>query len=244
MKFIQRFLISALTQTSWSKSLRFGLFVVVVSAILSLLIPDYYHSVISILPASDFNNGSNAPGGGLLSGAKAAMAATGVGLGIGADLGVGGSDQSMSYEDIVRSRSVNAPLLRKTYVYGRKWWHFGQEYPRTQTLLSYLWERNEDKGLSTFQNIVDVKKDLKTGLTTIEVSTTSPELSQQIARDLREGLERGSYYYSQDLGKAKVKCLERQITLAQKEQEESEKRLVTGAKVISIIRQVSIRKFT
>jgi hypothetical protein len=216
MKTLAKF-IGSLIASQW-KYLRFGFIFGILFAIASLFFPDYYKSVVTVLPNTDSKGV-----GSILSGAKSALAATGMGLGV--DLG-GGDDQSMSYEDIIRSRQVVLPILNKTYSYNKKWWHYGKYSTKTETILSYLDEVNNDKGQKAFLDLIDIKKDLKTGVFKIEVETISPQLSQMLATDLYTSLDRVLILNSQKQAKSKAEFLSRQIDIAQKAASEKEARLV------------------
>jgi uncharacterized protein involved in exopolysaccharide biosynthesis len=136
-------------------------------ALLSLSLQNNYSSIARVLP-KDPKNGS------ALGNLAAAAAVLGVG---------GGDDSSLAYIDIMKSRWVLERLLKSKHTYSEASWYFGSTRSKTMTLKEYLQTENQDKAIGKVKNIFDIQKDPKSGLITIVVTTTSPELSQQLAHE-------------------------------------------------------------
>lgn len=154
--------------------LRNGLVAGAVVAVITLFVPNTYKSEVRILPAD-----ARSPSGG---GMAAAAAAVGV--------AVPGQDSSdAAYVDIVKSRWMQKKLVQASYRFRTRGFLLLPWTQREETLYQYFRARNMDKAVDKMKNMVTVIRDLKTKLITITVETPSPELSQQVAQNVSQGLE-------------------------------------------------------
>jgi uncharacterized protein involved in exopolysaccharide biosynthesis len=127
-------------------------------------LPNRYTATATILPTS--NNGGS---GGLL---PLAESVPGIDL---SALGSAEKSPSMLYPEILSSRLIAQKVLDHPYVYKNK------DRWLTQNLYQYLNIKNPDLAVIAMTKIVDVSSDRKTGVLTINVTTTNPQLSAQVA---------------------------------------------------------------
>lgn len=152
-----------------------GLLAGVITAGITLFLPNQYRSEARILPA-------DARGGGGLGQLAAAAAVVGVAI-------PGQESPDAAYVDILNSRWLRERVLQKTYRFTVKSWYFGRPGIREQTLEAFLKQANLDRAAKALRQHITLTRDLKTKLLTIAVETPSPELSQQVARELVGQLE-------------------------------------------------------
>lgn len=194
------------------KALTTGVVLAVVMATLSLYLPNRYTSQVRLLPKDP-----RGVGGGL---GAVAFAAEALGMG-----GVDMDDPGMAYLDILGSRRVGEALLSRTYRFGERKWLFGDWHEHTEPLLSYLGARNLDLGLRQLNDLLDPQRDLKSGLITIAATTTSPELSQQLAQGAARELEDYILQHSQTQAGAKAKFAAFSLARAEAEERQAEQDL-------------------
>lgn len=183
----------------------------IVIVLLSLFMPNYYTSEARIL-AKDPKGATN------MGGAMAALAAVGVGLS-------GASDTSTAYLDILKSRWVADHLLESTFSYHERSWYFGDPKPVQGTLRSYLRSINNDRAVKDLRKYLTFDRDLKTGLLTIRATTTSQDLSQQVARACTIFLEEFITTNSRTQGKSKAEFAKQRVKEAETKTEEATERL-------------------
>jgi uncharacterized protein involved in exopolysaccharide biosynthesis len=182
----------------WS-SLRLGLIAGLVTACITLFIPNRYASVARILPAPTQNQGM---------GSLALLAAT-----AGATL-PGADDPGASYVDILESRTVLEAVLNTRYQFHQRAWRFGSSASRDETLFEYLDKPNMDLAMLALKTHLSITRDFKTKLLAISVETKSPELSQQIARRLVQLLDQFA------VEKARTRGTEKAVFTAERLDEE------------------------
>jgi len=159
----------------FKRPLWFGLATAVLTAGITLLLPNYYRSEAHLLPTETRGMG----GMGQLAAAAAA-------LGVGIPSHEGADD---SYVDILNSRWVRESLLSTEFEFGVKAWPLGSRRPRKETLAQYLHSKNPDRGILDLAALYSASRDMKTKLLTIHAETKSPELSQQIVQQATSLLE-------------------------------------------------------
>lgn len=144
----------------------------VLAALISLLIPNKYTAVTTVLPSK---------GGDKLS------ALTGI-TGISALDFMGGSgvdvNSSELFPTILSSRRVKDTALTRNYQFV----HDGERM--SMTLLEYLEEDNLDKARKDLGKVVSVASEFKTGVITLSVTTRYPEFSAAIAETFLEELDK------------------------------------------------------
>jgi uncharacterized protein involved in exopolysaccharide biosynthesis len=142
------------------------------AAVISLIIPNKYTAISTILPTA-----KSSGMGGLLS---LAENMSGVDL-----MGLGGADNSPSqlYPDILKSRQIVDSVLGKEYSYQKR----GRII--SQNLYQYLEEKNADRAARALSLMVSIDNDKKTGIISISATTDNPELSALIANYYVERLD-------------------------------------------------------
>ena len=184
--------------------LKFGFCIAIIVAVGSLFLKNQYTSDVRLLPKDPRS------AGGSLGSLAAAAAAFGVG-------GGGGEDVGAAYIDIVKSRRVSEGILTQSYVFTDRSWYFGSPRNHNKTLLTYLDVSNIDKGVKALYEVLDVQRDLKSGLITLSASTPSPELSQQVVRTATRLLEEYIQVHSQSQAGAKAEFATTRLNEAREE---------------------------
>ena len=165
----------------------------VVSAGLSILMPNYYKSEVRILSDS----GTGGSGGSPRAGVWAPIATP-------ETTGSREDGPTIIYADILKSRRMAEHLLTTEYDYQIPRSRFGPKVRVQGTLLSYLGVRTLDKGIGPLKSILVVQRDMKSGLLTLTVETRSPELSLAVVRNAAVSLRTFLVELSQATGKSKA----------------------------------------
>jgi len=159
------------------------------SLIVVLILPSKYTAKVVLLPSGKQDKV------GFLSGLAGSL-----GLDLsGATSGLESS--SLLYPDILKSRIIGEAVLSKRYGYtdGKK--------RIDKTLLEYLKAGDLEKGLKKLAKLRQVSMDVKTGIISLEATTTNRELSALVANQFTAELER--YNHS----KRKTKALNNQLNI-------------------------------
>lgn len=197
-------------RASLKKPIRWAMAAGLVTALISLFLPNYYKSEARLLPVE-----ASAAGG--IGGLAAAAAAFGVGIG-----GNGGSDAN--FVDILNSRWLLENLLDRKAVFNyhvRKW-RFGKECLESGSLYDYLGKDNMDSAVRALDAILDVKKDLKSNVITLSAETKSPELSQEVVHKALDLLNRFVTQNTRSRGAEKAAFAEARLVDARLEMDRSE----------------------
>lgn len=194
-------------KTSLKKPLRWAIVAGLLTAILSLLMPNYYQSEAKLLPVDSSASGTL---GGL-----AAAAAFGVGIGK-----PGGGDAN--FVDILNSRWLGEQLLKTEFRFRERSWRFGAERPHQETLYAYLDAANMDRAIKALDHVLDAKRDLKTGVITLTAETRSPELSQRIVLRATDLLGQFVIQNSRTRGGEKAAFAEARLADSQRALDQSE----------------------
>lgn len=148
----------------------------VMTAIITLLIPNYYQSEVRLLPVEGKSLGGNL-------GSLANAAAT-----FGVNLpGADGNDAN--YVDILNSRWLKEQLLKTEFEYQVRPRVFGQVFREKRNLYDYLGSANLDRALVKLATVYGATRDLKSKVIAISAETTCPELSQAIVQKASRLLE-------------------------------------------------------
>ena len=209
---------------TWLRSLRrplaWGLAAALLTALVSLFLPNQYRSEARILPADPRSGGSLA---------QMAAAAAAVGVAV-----PGQESADAAYVDILTSRWMAEQLLQSPFRFHLRrvhlgplafsFWRLGSEEGREQTLYAYLDKPNLDRAVSALKRLTTVSRDLKTKLLTVQVETPSPELSQQVVRRMVSLLEEFVVTKSQTKCSAKAafsakRLVEARVEMAQAEED-------------------------
>jgi len=174
---------------NFKRPLQIGVAAGVLVGILSIFVPNQYTSEAKLLPASSKKGGG-------MAGMAAAAAAFGI--------SVGSSDSAAPYVEILKSRWVRERLLNERYTYHQKAWLFGKPKNRQSTLLEAAKARNLDEGCRELAKMINVQKDLKSGVITLTATTKSPDLSQALTRRAVALLEEFLRTQNQTQGGAKA----------------------------------------
>lgn len=180
------------------RPLQIGFAAAVVTAVITLFLPNHYKSEARVLPIE-----AKGMGGGL-GNLAAAAAAFGVSV-------PGGDGSDANFVDILNSRSLREKLLETEFTFKERAWRFGDEQPQKETLLRYLMAANHDRGVGALRGILLVSRDLKSRVITLTAETKSPELSQQVVRRALELLEVFIQEKGRTRGGAKAAFAERRL---------------------------------
>jgi hypothetical protein len=150
------------------RPLQVGLAMGLLTALVTLALPNQYMSVAHILPVE-------AKGTGGFGGLAVTAAALGVSV-----PGAEGADAN--FVDILNSRWLKEGLLTTEYRFHARSWRFGAERAHQETLYAYLEAKNMDRAVNRLGSILGTTRDLKSKVITITAETPSPELSQQIVQ--------------------------------------------------------------
>lgn len=186
------------------RPLQIGFAAAVVTAVITLFLPNYYKSEARVLPIE-----AKGMGGGL-GNLAAAAAAFGVSV-------PGGDGSDANFVDILNSRSLREKLLETEFTFKERAWRFGGEQPRKETLETYLDQPNRDRSLRALGRVLSASRDLKSKVITLGAETKSPELSQQIVRRTLELLEAFVQEKGRTRGGAKAAFAEKRLEDARKE---------------------------
>jgi uncharacterized protein involved in exopolysaccharide biosynthesis len=164
--------IERLCMARWRFILTISFLCALTAGAVSFLIPNRYTATASILPT--VNGGGSS---GLLS-----LAENIPGLDL-STIASAEKSPSLLYPEILSSRLVAQEVLGRSYTYknGDKW--------ETQNLYRYFGIDNTDKAIRALGKLVNFSTDRKTGVLTINVTTTNPQLSAQIANYYLECLD-------------------------------------------------------
>lgn len=187
-----------------------ALVVAVVGASFTLLLPNLYRADVKILPHDPTMDRGLA--------ALAAFAA----LSGGAGLGGASADPDAINADIVQSRWMLGRILDANYEFTFKKHLIGPLQHRKQTLMEFLDLTDRERAEKKVKEMLTIRRDIKTGLTIVEVETASPELSMQIANQVAINLNQFLNRRSQENGKAKVRFTEQMLFEARQQLAEIE----------------------
>ncbi len=196
-------------RTSLKKPLQWALAAGLLTALVTLFMPNYYRSEARLLPVETKGMGGN------LGGLASAAAAFGVSV-------PGGDSSDANFVDVLNSRWLREQLLQTEFQFHARSWRFGAERLVKSTLYDYLEAKNMDRALSALGPIVSASRDLKSKVISISAETKSPELSQLIVDRTDKLLE----VFLQDKGRtrggAKAAFAEARLADARREMDEAE----------------------
>jgi uncharacterized protein involved in exopolysaccharide biosynthesis len=196
-------------KASLKKPLQWALAAGLLTALVTLLMPNYYKSEARLLPVETKGLGGN------LGGLASAAAAFGVSV-------PGGDSSDANFVDVLNSRWLREQLLQTQFQYHIRRWRFGAEHLQKGTLYEYVDQKNMDRALKELGTIVSASRDLKSKVISISAETKSPELSQLIVDRANKLLE----VFLQDKGRtrggAKATFAEARLADARHEMDEAE----------------------
>lgn len=196
-------------KASLKKPAKLALAVGVLTAVVSLFMPNYYKSVARLLPVAD----DSAAGG--MGNLAAAAAAFGVGI------GSSGSGDA-NFVDILNSRWLAERVLKSEFTFHAHSWRFGVDKLHQETLYAYLHQANMDRAVKTLDGILNATKDLKSNVITLSAETNSPELSQEIVRRATDLLNQFVVQNSRTRGSEKADFAEARLTDARHKMDQAE----------------------
>lgn len=190
------------------RPLQIGLVAAVLTAAVSLFLPNQYRSEARILPVE-------ARGVGGLGNLASAAAAFGVSM-------PGGDSSDANFVDILQSRWLREKLLDTEMTFQARSWRFGAEREHREKLSAYLDAGNTDRALKALASMVGVSRDLKSKVILLSVETKSPSLSQRIAQRSLELLEEFIQQKGHTRGGAKAAFAKARLEEARGEQTKAE----------------------
>ena len=196
-------------KASLKKPLQWALAGGLLTAIVTLFMPNYYRSEARLLPVESKGLGSN------LGGLASAAAAFGVSV-------PGGDSSDANFLDVLNSRWLKEQLLQTEFQYHTRSWRFGAEKVEKKTLYRYLEEKNMDRAIKEIGTMVSASRDLKSKVISITAETTSPELSQLIVQQAATLLETFNREKGRTRGGAKAAFAEARLAEGRKEMGEAE----------------------
>lgn len=180
----------------------------VVTALITLFMPNYYKSEARLLPVE-------AKGAGGLGNLAAAAAAFGVAV-------PGGEGTDANFVDILNSRSLREQLLQTPFEYHMRSWRFGDARPYSTTLYDYLHASNMDQAVRAAGQVLSVSRDLKSKVITLSAETRSPELSQEVVQRAQQLLDDFNLEKSRTRGGEKAAFAEARLRDARRDQAQAE----------------------
>jgi uncharacterized protein involved in exopolysaccharide biosynthesis len=197
-------------KASLKRPLQWALAAGLLTAVVTLFMPNYYRSEARLLPVE-----SNKGLGGNLGGIASAAAAFGV--------SVPGADSSdANFVDVLTSRWLREELLRTEFYYHARSWRFGAERVEKGTLYDWLQASNMDKAVRGIGGILSISRDIKSRIIVISAETNSPELSQLVVRRAEKLLEVFLQEKGRTRGGAKAVFAEARLAEARREMDEAE----------------------
>lgn len=182
------------------------------TAVLSLFMPNYYRSEARLLPVESKGLG------GQLGGLASAAAAFGVNV-------PGGDSSDANYIDVLNSRWLKEQLLQTEFQFHVRPWRFGAEQLQKSTLSRYLGSANLDRSVRELEGVLVCSRDLKSKVISISAETKAPELSQQIVQRTGKLLETFLQEKGRTRGGAKATYAEARLRDARQEMDEVEEAL-------------------
>jgi len=182
------------------------------TAIITLFLPNYYRSEARLLPVESKGLGGN------LGGLASAAAAFGVSV-------PGGDSSDANFVDVLNSRWLREQLLQTEFQYHTRSWRFGAERVEKGSLYDYLEAKNLDRAVGELGKVLSASRDLKSKVISIAAETTSPELSQLIVQRAGKLLEVFLQEKGRTRGSAKAAFAEARLTEARREMDEAEEAL-------------------
>ncbi|GLH65664.1 hypothetical protein [Geothrix edaphica] len=199
-------------KASLKKPLQWAVAAGLLTAVVTLFMPNYYRSEARLLPVE-----SKGLGGGL-GGLATAAAAFGVSV-------PGGEGNDANFVDVLNSRWLREQLLNTEFQYHARSWRFGAEHLVKGTLSDYLEAKNLDRAVQELSSVLSVSRDLKSKVIFIGAETRSPDLSQLVVRRAGKLLEVFLQEKGHTRGGAKVVFAEARLAEARREMDEAEEAL-------------------
>ena len=170
--------------------------------------PDQFTATARILPKESKAGVNMSP---------AASAASAMGLGF------GGEDPGLGYLDILRSRRVADQILGEQFTFHEKRWMFGPRVAKAMDLKTWLGVKSLDRASGKLRKLLDVQRDMKSGMITLSVTTQSPDLSARLVREYVSQLEEYLTYHNQTQAGAKAVFVAGRLRIAEAKSKEAEK---------------------
>ena len=196
-------------KASLRKPLQWAFAAGLLTAVITLFLPNYYKSEARLLPVESKGIGGN------LGGLASAAAAFGVSV-------PGGDSSDANFVDVLNSRWLKEQLLRTEFQYHTRSWRFGAERLETGTLYAYVDEKNMDRAVKELGSVLSAARDLKSKVITLSAETQSPELSQLIVQRAGKLLEVFLQEKGRTRGGAKALFAEARLADARSEMDQAE----------------------
>ncbi len=194
---------------SLKRPLQLALAAGLLTALVTLFMPNYYRSEARLLPVESKGIGGN------LGGLASAAAAFGVSV-------PGGDSSDANFVDVLNSRWLKEQLLQTEFQYHTRSWRFGAERVEKGTLYDCLHAVNMDRAVKGMGGLLTASRDLKTKVISISAETRSPELSQLIVQRAEKLLEVFLREKGRTRGGAKAAFAEARLADARQEMDEAE----------------------
>jgi uncharacterized protein involved in exopolysaccharide biosynthesis len=196
-------------KASLKKPLQWAVAAGLLTAVVTLFMPNYYRSEARLLPVESKGLG------GSLGGLATAAAAFGVAV-------PGGEGNDANFVDVLNSRWLREQLLNTEFQYHARSWRFGAERLEKGPLYAYVDEKNLDRAVKEMGKVVTAARDLKSKVITLSAETTSPELSQQVVQRAGKLLEAFLQEKGRTRGGAKAVFAEARLADARTEMDQAE----------------------
>jgi len=194
---------------SLKKPIQWAIAAGLLTAVVTLFMPNYYRSEARLLPVESKGLSGN------LGGLASAAAAFGVSV-------PGGDSNDANYVDVLNSRWLREQLLRTEFDYHLRSWRFGAEHPVKGTLYDYLEAKNMDRAVKEVGAILSASRDLKSKVILMAAETRSPELSQLVVQRAGKLLESFLQEKGRTRGGAKAAFAEARLVDARREMDDAE----------------------
>jgi len=188
----------------FKRPIKIGFSLAIVTAGITILLPNSYRSEARILPVETRSMAGN------LGNLAAAAAAFGVSV-------PGGEGTDGNFVDILQSRTLREKLAETSFHFKQRSWRFGEEKDHAETLSQYLESKNLDEATRTIARMIVVNRDIKTKVILVAAETRSPELSQEIVQKITSMLEEFVQEKGRTRGSAKAIFAEARLADARRE---------------------------
>jgi uncharacterized protein involved in exopolysaccharide biosynthesis len=196
-------------KASLKKPLQWALAAGLLTALVTLFLPNYFKSEARLLPVETKGVSGN------LGGLASAAAAFGVAV-------PGGEGNDANFVDVLNSRWLREQLLQTEFQYHTRSWRFGAERVEKGTLYAYLEAKNMDRAIKELGTVLSASRDLKSKVISISAETKSPELSQLIVQRAGKLLEVFLQEKGRTRGGAKAAFAEARLKDSRREMDEAE----------------------
>lgn len=139
----------------------------------------------------------------------------------GFNLGGNVSPFEQALPEILRSRVILDRVLAREYDYHQRAWRFGTDALHHRSLQEVLGASDRDVAVQRLSGLLDVQKDLKSGVLTIKVTLPSADLAQNVNLALMAELETFLVQLRNERGRATAEFMAERVRATRADLEEA-----------------------